>query len=116
MTNKEEVLDLLKSNAKQMQIDYPIYIEILKSALNQSEQDMQDLTAAVEKKDVEAIQFISHRIKGNYRNLHIDVIGNQATALNDLAKGGDMGVIEEAYKSLLEIMEQNLPLLKESVG
>lgn len=76
----------VKQNAATLSIGKDIYLRILRKALEQSTQDIQDLTAALSTGDFDKIQSLSHRFKGDYDNLRIPELSSVAKKINEISK------------------------------
>lgn len=71
-----------------LRISEEIYIRIALKAIVQTQNDLNDLKRCCQENDVQNLQAISHRLKGDFANLRIDVLSGIAKQLNDLVKEG----------------------------
>ncbi len=71
-----------------MKIPKDIYLRILSKAVAQTQIDIREMETALPFLDLEKIQSISHRWKGDYDNMRITTLAMIARALNQEVKGG----------------------------
>ena len=73
--------------SEELKIPKEIYLRIVVKAIEQTEKDLLVLRSAHERNDIETVQAISHRLKGDYANLRVTILSVIAAQLNVLAKG-----------------------------
>lgn len=76
-------------NCADLKISKEIYLRILGKAIVQTESDIESLRAALEKRDYDTIQTISHRLKGDYDNLRVTQLAQIARMMNNMMKAGE---------------------------
>ncbi|MEW5894542.1 MAG: Hpt domain-containing protein [Candidatus Omnitrophota bacterium] len=81
----EELINI-EGACEQLKISREIYLRILFKAVEQTRQDLDRLQKACEQNDINTIQAIAHRLKGDYANLRIEQLSGIANGLNMLAK------------------------------
>ncbi len=75
-------------NAESLKISKDIYLRILGKAVAQTQNDIKDLESALPVSDIEKLQSISHRLKGDYDNMRVTVLSTIARELNLETKAG----------------------------
>ncbi len=94
----------IDKNSAELKIGREVYVRILRSAFEQTEGDLGAVDAAFAKADLEAIQSVSHRWKGDYANLRLDSLSEKARQLNNAAKSGqDLTQIKSLYEEFLKV-------------
>lgn len=73
-------------NAACLKIPKDIYLRILSKAVAQTQVDIRDLEAALPVNDMDKVQSISHRWKGDYDNMRVSVLSAIAKKLNEEVK------------------------------
>lgn len=110
--NSAEFQRFLDDNSQALQIPPEIYRRILTKAVDQTRQDIPRVDAAFTAGDIDTIQTVSHRWKGDYDNLRITPLAQTARRINNEAKGGqDKGAMTtdyEQFKTLFNQMTQRL--------
>jgi hypothetical protein len=84
-TNSNLPIDL-EQNSASLQINKDVYVRILTRALEQTQQDIYDLSAALPIDDFEKFQAITHRLKGDYDNMRIASLSTLAKEMNNLVR------------------------------
>jgi len=69
-----------------LKISEPIYLKIVRKALDQTSADLVELKKAYDANDLASIQSVSHRLKGDYANLRMELLSQIARHLNDLCR------------------------------
>jgi len=82
----DPIFDTTRASAE-LKIKPEIYVRILNNALKQTDGDLENLKQAHAQNNVDQVQAISHRLKGDYANLRIQPLSEVAARLNVLAKG-----------------------------
>lgn len=108
--NLEEAIEKFSS---EMHIPAETYKSILVTSLDPTKEDLKNLDTAIQTKDFENIQLISHRLKGTYSNLRIEDISGPAARMNDLSKNAEgieeittlLGQLSETFKKYCELLE-----------
>ncbi len=75
-----------QANAESLKIPKDIYLRILSKAVAQTQIDIKQVEEALPFSDLEKIQSISHRWKGDYDNMRITTLAMIARALNQEVK------------------------------
>jgi hypothetical protein len=92
--------------SKSLSISREIYLRILSKAINQTLGDFAAMERAWEISDINTIQSISHRWKGDFSNLRLTEIALIAKEMNDLAKANEnterMKMLYLSFKNLFE--------------
>ncbi len=101
------IVDLDK-NCAQLKIGKDIYLKILNKAITQSTGDMEELKRAVQETDLDTVQTLSHRLKGDYDNMRITEIAAVARTMNNLVKTGnvDQEELSRLFAELSEIFQE----------
>ena len=96
------------ANSADLKISKDIYIRILDKAMSQTELDLQELRAAVTNNDLEKVQLLSHRMKGDYANLRIQSLSLAAKVMNDAMKESrpDSAVLLKMYEEIAGVFRQ----------
>lgn len=81
----EEAFNIQNACAE-LKIGEDTYLRIMRRAFTQTDNDLEELKKAYQKEDLEGIQAISHRLKGDYANLRVERLAVIAKALSDLLK------------------------------
>ena len=103
----------IEKNCLNLNINKEIYLRILDKAITQTNDDIQMIDQAFTSHDVDKIQTISHRWKGDYDNLRIVELSNIAKELNLIARTNkDMTQMQKLY----ETFRANFVSLKKFVG
>ena len=102
---------ILQRSAR-LHIPADTYKHILTTSLAPSLQDLNDLRQAVERQDYDAMQNISHRLKGVYANLRIDELALLAKTINQKAR--DAGPMQDLTKHF-EDFKKSFTILKDAV-
>jgi len=97
-----------------LKISEAIYLKIVARAIEQTSLDLVALKQAYESSDLQSLQAISHRLKGDYANLRADLLSQIARHLNDLSRGDyrpeQAGVLihefEEAFQQFKVFIEK----------
>ena len=91
----------IQKNCESLSIDRNIYLRILDKAIQQTTLDIQQLRESLAQSDMEKIQSISHRLKGDYANLRIDDLSTIAKGINDISKSEKDPVrLEQLFQDL----------------
>ncbi len=110
--NDADFQQYLDENSQALQIPPEIYRRILGKAVEQTRQDIPQIETAFGVDDIDTIQTISHRWKGDYDNLRMTSLAQAARTVNTEAKGGrDKEVMTSGYeqfKALFNDMAQKL--------
>ena len=85
--SKETFQEYLTGNSQTLQIPGETYRRILQKAVDQTRVDIPQVDSAFAANDMETIQSISHRWKGDYDNLRLGPLAQTARDLNIEAKG-----------------------------
>jgi len=78
----------VEQNSESLKISKDIYLRILGKAVSQTKNDIKDMESALPVNDLEKLQAISHRWKGDYGNMRVMVLSAIAKQLNDEVKSG----------------------------
>ncbi len=101
-----------QENAESLKISKDIYLRILGKAVAQTQVDVKDMQAALLSVDLEKIQSISHRWKGDYDNMRITPLAMVAKQLNQEVKAGHdnekMAAFLVAFKDVFFQLEAEL--------
>lgn len=73
-------------NSQSLKIPKDIYLRILSKAISQTLIDIRDMETALPIGDLDKIQSISHRWKGDYDNMRIIMLSSLAKQLNEEVK------------------------------
>lgn len=76
----------LDQNSASLRIPKDIYVRILTKAMEQTQQDINDLFAALPIDDFEKFQAITHRLKGDYDNMRISALSVLAKEMNNIVR------------------------------
>jgi len=76
----------IEENSKKLQIPSAVYEKILKTSLEQTGEDIFKIENAFEDNDYQKIKQLAHRIKGAYKNLRFNQIGDLCFKIEILAK------------------------------
>lgn len=76
----------IQSACDKLKIRKEIYLRIVRRAIEQTQKDIEDLRVAQLNSDIDKIQEIAHRFKGDYANLRIDQLSIIANQLGVLVK------------------------------
>jgi hypothetical protein len=102
--------------SKSLGISREIYLRILNKAINQTSGDFHAMDKAWEIDDINTIQSISHRWKGDFSNLRLTDIALNAKEMNDLAKiGENMEGIKLLYGRFKGLFEQLRKIYEDAV-
>lgn len=89
MTN--EIFNI-QNACDELKIGKEIYLRIIGRAIEQTQKDIEALRVAQLNSDIDQIQEIAHRFKGDYANLRIDQLSTIANQLSILVKENYDGV------------------------
>ena len=97
-------------NCEQLKIGRDIYLRILNKAVQQTTSDIVELENALNGGDWEAVQTVSHRLKGDYDNMRITDLSSIARSMNVMVKSGHINQAELA--GLFKILSSAFQELK----
>ena len=90
----------IQKNCEELKIDREIYLKILGKAIEQTDGDLADFEQGLTVCDVDVVQRISHRWKGDFDNLRIKDLSGIAKQINELVKeAAKFEEIKELYGS-----------------
>jgi len=99
------MLDVEKNSAE-LKIDQGIYLKIVGKAIEQTDGDLGDFEQGLSAGDVDVVQRLSHRWKGDFDNLRITDLSGIARQINDLVKEtAKLEEITELYGSFKSAYE-----------
>jgi HPt (histidine-containing phosphotransfer) domain-containing protein len=102
---KEKIEELINENSRSLQIPENVYRNILKTSLIQSLADIEDISKAISNKDYLTIRKLSHRVKGAYQNLRINLLGDICLEIENIAKEeGDVVVMSRLHENAQQII------------
>ena len=88
----------IEKNASELKISPEVYRRILTSAILQAEEDIPKIESALSQGDIPTIQTISHRWKGDFANLRLELLSRRAKELNDAAKTSkELGLLRDLF-------------------
>jgi len=98
----------IEKNSADLKIDQGIYLKIVGKAIEQTDEDLGDFEEGLTAGDVDVVQRLSHRWKGDFDNLRITDLSGIAKQINDLVKEtakleeikGLYGSFKTAYEGL----------------
>lgn len=76
----------IETACEELKIKKEIYVRIAARALEQTPADVAELQRAHDAQDIDTVQTISHRLKGDFANLRMKALSAAAGELNAMAK------------------------------
>lgn len=113
---KEPFVIDLDQNSATLNIPKEIYVRILTKAITQTHQDIDDMKDALPEEDFEKVQAISHRLKGDYDNLHLTALSSIAKEINEITRGSQdketTGILLNEFEGFFQQLCQFIENLK----
>jgi len=108
----------IKENCTDLSIDQNIYLRILDKAITQTNEDIKCLKESLAQADIDTIQSISHRLKGDFANLRIDELSTIAKDINNISKSDKninrMAELLSSFHKKFDILTQMVEKIKEA--
>ncbi len=109
----------VEQNSASLKIDKMIYLRILTKATKQTQQDILDFESALLSDDLDKIQAVSHRWKGDYDNMRVTQLSALAREMNEVARTNKdkkkitnvFGEFKNCFQQLCQFVD-SLPGLK----
>jgi HPt (histidine-containing phosphotransfer) domain-containing protein len=99
--SKLDIDEIIKKASQELSLDEETYVSFLNTLFTEGSEDIQKFSEAVESEDFETIQALSHRLKGEYGNIRLNVLAEPAVEIHNLTLNG--GSIEQIRTSFAQL-------------